>query len=59
MKGVLYQKLNNPCRWTGYNQDWNIVKSNIHDCDGFDVMYNLLSDILSKINIIPQKSSVI
>ena len=50
MKGAIYYKLNDATLWTGYDQGWNLVKSNLLDCDGFEVLYNVLSDVLPKLN---------
>ena len=50
MKGALYYKLNDATLWTGYDQGWNLVKSNLLDCDGFEVLYDVLSEVLPKLN---------
>ena len=50
MKGALYYKLNDATLWTGFDQGWNLVKSNLLDCDGFEVLYDVLSEVLPKLN---------
>ena len=50
MKGAIYYKINDATLWTGFDQGWNLVKSNLLDCDGFEVMYDILSEVLPKLN---------
>ena len=50
MKGAIFYKLNDAALWTGYAQGWNLVKSNLLDCDGFEVIYDVLSEVLPKLN---------
>ena len=59
MKGVMYHKLNDVTLWNGYDQGWNLVESNLLDCDGFDVLYDILSEILPKLNINSARSTTI
>ena len=50
MSGALFYKINDRTVWTGYDQGWNLVKSNILDCDGFEVLYDVLAEVLPKLN---------
>ena len=50
MKGAIYYKINDATLWTGFDQGWNLVKSNLLDCDGFEVMFDILSEVLPKLN---------
>ena len=50
MKGAIFYKLNDAALWTGYAQGWNLVKSNLLDCDGFEVINDVLSEVLPKLN---------
>ena len=50
MKGAIFYNLNYAALWMGYAQGWNLVKSNRLDCDQFEVIYNVLSEVLPKLN---------
>ena len=50
MSGAIFYKINDATLWTGYDQGWNLVKSNILDCDGYEVMYDVLAEVLPKLN---------
>ena len=56
MKGSVFYKINDEKLWTGYSQGWNLVKSNLLCCDGFEVLNDVLSELLSKLNINTPKS---
>ena len=45
--------------WQGYDQGWNLVTSNLLGCDGFEVMQDVLSDILPKLNVNSAKTNAI
>ena len=51
MKGAVFYKINDESLWKGYKQGWNLVKSNLLNCDGFEVLYDILSEVLPKLNI--------
>ena len=51
MKGAVFYKINDESLWKGYNQGWNLVKSNLLNCDGFEVLFDILSEVLPKLNI--------
>ena len=59
MKGTLFHKINDKKLFDGYNHGWNLVTSNLSDCDGFEVMLDLLSEILPRLNIKTTKSTKI
>ena len=60
MSGAIFYKINDATLWTGYDQGWNLVKYNILDCDGFEVLYNVLSELLPKLNRnIPKSHKII
>lgn len=48
--GVIYQNLEDPAIWEEYSQGWNIVSSSLHHSDGYAVLYDILSEILPKLN---------
>ena len=48
--GVKYHKINDPYLWEGYSKGWSIVSYSLHHSDGYTVMYNILSEVLSKLN---------
>ena len=50
MSGAIFYKINDAALWTGYDQGWNLVKSNILNCDGFEVLYDVLAEVLPKLN---------
>ena len=51
MKGAIFHKINDSHLWTNYDHGWNLVQSNLSDCDGFEVMNDVLAEILPKLNI--------
>ena len=59
MKGALYYELNDVALWTGYDQGWNLVKSNLLDFDGFEVLYDVLSEVLPKSNKTPKSYKIL
>ena len=56
MKGAIFYKINDPKLWTGYSQGWNLVKANLLHCDGFEVLLDVLSEVLPKLNVNNPKS---
>ena len=50
MSGAIFYKINDESLWDGYNQGWNLIKSNILHCDGFEVLYDILAEVLPKLN---------
>ena len=52
MKGALFHRINNSSLWENYAHGWNLVQSNLSDCDGFEVMNDVLAEILPKLNIL-------
>ena len=56
MAGAIYHKINDQSLLKGYPLGWNLVTSNLHDCDGFEVMFDVLGEILPKLNINSAKS---
>ena len=58
MKGAIYPK-NDITLWREYAQGWNLIISNLDGCDVFKVIYDILSEILPKLNINSAKSSFI
>ena len=50
MKGAIFYKINDEKLWTGYSQGWNLVTSNLLNCDGFEVLNDVLSKLLPKLN---------
>ena len=50
MSGAIFYKINDATLWKGYDQGWNLVTSNILQCDGFEVLYDILADVLPKLN---------
>ena len=59
MKGTLYHKINDKSLWYGYDQGWNLVTSNLLECNGFEVMQDVLSDILPRLNVNSAKTNAI
>ena len=59
MAGAIYHKMNDSSLWKGYAQGWNLITSNLHDCDGFEVLYDVLGEILPKLNINTAKAEFI
>ena len=59
MAGAIYHKMNDSSLWKGYAQGWNLITSNLHDCDGFEVLYDVLGEILPKLNINTAKAGFI
>ena len=59
MKGAIFHKINDKSLWKNYDHGWNLVTSNLSDCDGFEVMYDVLSEILPTLNINTTKSTKI
>ena len=51
MKGALFYKINSEQLWTGYTQGWNLVKANLLNCDGFEVLQDILSEVLPSLNL--------
>ena len=51
MKGAVFHKIHDSKLWEGYSHGWNLVTSNLSDCDGFEVMFDILSEILPALNI--------
>ena len=56
MKCAIFYKINDNKLWTGYSQGWNLVKSNLINCDGFEVLNDVLSNVLLKLNVNTPKS---
>ena len=50
MSGAIFYKINDSTLWTGYDQGYNLVKSNILNCDGFEVLYDILAEVLPNLN---------
>ena len=59
MKGAIFHKINDTSLWTNYDHSWNLVKSNLSDCDRFKVMYDVPREILPKLNINTAKGTKI
>ena len=59
MNGAMYHKLNDALLWTGYHQGQTLVTYNILDYNGFEVVYDILSKIIPKLNINLVKSNII
>ena len=59
MKGAIFHKINDQKLSEGYDHGWYLVISNLSDCDGFEVMLDLLSEILPRLNVKTTKSTKI
>ena len=51
MKGALFYKINDEKLWKGYTQGWNLVKANLLNCDGFEVLQDILSEVIPSLNM--------
>ena len=59
MKGAIFHKINDKNLWDGYNHGWNLVQANLSNCDGFEVMNDILAEILPTLNMNTPKGTKI
>ena len=59
MAVAIYHKMNDTSLWEGYDQGWNLITSSMHDCDRFEVLYDVLGKIFPKLNINSTKAGFI
>ena len=56
MKLAAFYKINDASLWKGYDQGWNLVKFNLLNFDVFEVLDDILSEVLSILSMNTPKS---